>query len=233
MNISKQNQFLTIILSASLCFLDMQASAQVFNYSFSRSTASYTALINPTVITENKLWVSETYRIPLGFDFNYHGSSFDSVYILPGGLISFDPNKVHAFYFMMGMNGRMDLERNCSSVHYSTSGSQGSRILKIQYTDVSFEAVMSSSTADIQVWLYESNGTIDVRYGPNSYYTLADSAYSTVVGPVSYSNGIAVNSFLLKGNPSAPVAEAPLGEGNLRFLIRVPSPDDVYTFTPN
>lgn len=207
--------------------------AQGFNYSFSQTTATYNSISSPTTIVENKMWSNETFQIPIGFDFSFHGNSFDSVYIKPDGLLSFDQNNAHAFYALKGAIGRMDTLRNFSSVSYSLTGSSGSRILKIQYSDVSLEAIMSALTLNMQVWLYEANDAIDIRYGTNSYYALSDSLYSPVVGLVSFSNGTPINSYLLKGNPSSPVAEIPIGEGELRFMIRVPSPGQVYTFTPN
>ncbi len=222
-----------ICFGIALAIFSKRVVAQDLNYTFSASSSAYTSLESPVNIASGAFWANKQFVVPIGFSFSFMGASFNELTVKPDGLISFDAENVRSFYCLKGITCKSDLSGNFSSMSYLLCGNSGSRILKIQLSNVGFEAVPSDNHVNLQVWLYEQGSKIEIRFGANGFYNARDSLYSSIVGLVYFQEGVVQKVFMLKGNPSEPATEVIESIGQMCFLTRIPSPGQVYLFTPN
>lgn len=226
---------LRLIALAAALLPAMLSHAQNFNYSFSHSTSSYQPITGGTSIANGTTdWSGTNFTIPVGFSFQFDSLAFDSMIIESNGFVKFDQNRAVVLYH--GAGCRKDSNNVYSTLSYSTTGTAGSRILKLQYAYCGYSPSDSSEYLSYQLWLYEQ-GNIEIHTGPTSYNDTIDSTY---VGPTPLmglinplQDGTGTNALLLSGDPSSP-SSIPLGNGQvLVYLQFVPPSDKVYTFTPN
>ena len=118
-------------------------------------------------------------NIPIGFDFNYAGNSFDTMVVSTNGFISFDTVPFTAWLFQaLSSNYKniiaplnADLKRNLSnaSLSYATIGSAPNRTCIIQWLHYSYFTNAQTSDISFQIWLSESTNCIKFIYGGNNY----------------------------------------------------------------
>jgi uncharacterized repeat protein (TIGR01451 family) len=118
-------------------------------------------------------------NIPIGFDFNYAGNSFDTMVVSTNGFISFDSVPFTAWLFQaLSSNYKniiaplnADLKRNLSnaSLSYATIGSAPNRTCIIQWLHYSYFTNAQTSDISFQIWLSESTNCIKFIYGGNNY----------------------------------------------------------------
>src|ERR1700741_3753599 len=66
------------------------STAQDFNYSFTKDSVAWQELNAQTILNrDNNAW-NFSYKIPIGFTFNYLGKNFDSLTIETNGYFVFD-----------------------------------------------------------------------------------------------------------------------------------------------
>ncbi|RYD59383.1 MAG: T9SS type A sorting domain-containing protein [Sphingobacteriales bacterium] len=94
-------------------------------------------------------------------------------------------------------------EHSNGTYSYQISGQSGNRIVKLQYRNVKFDHDMSGADyANYQVWLYESDKTMEIRFGKSSVMNEEWSYYHNAGGPA-----IGMKNLWLKGACSSPVAD--------------------------
>ncbi len=149
----------------SLAFTWHFLSAQP--YFFSKSSGTYTAITNPTVVSGSTPWSSfQSHTVPIGFTFNFFGNNFTTIFIEGSGFTRFDVN----YYYLLnpytvemqdaGTGGPTSL----SPLAYELTGTTPNRILKIQWENCEM-ANDPGSFANFQLWLYETAYTIEVHIG--------------------------------------------------------------------
>lgn len=225
--------------------LSIPVKSQNFNYSFAKDSLTWQELNTQTILnTNNSAW-NFAYRIPIGFSFNYLGRTCDSVTIETNGYLVFDEDRNYAFTAFLGFGDCIDAAGNHSVIGYSTSGTAGNRILKIQYKNTG-SWMASSQFFTYQIWLKENSNTVEVHIGPNDFQPgiLAletdtiiinpDSIHAYRVGLLNMNMNTETCGFFIAGTTAAtfgqPVYEA---YPDTPFLVRAPSQGTRYTFTPN
>lgn len=207
-------------------------------YSFSQSKELYTFLEDATSINAGNVWSGfQAFEIPIGFPFTFMDSTFTSVSIEATGRLIFDEN--HYYYAdMFVVAGMQDkgLENTLSPLSYQLFGSIGNQILKIEIKNATYKKDLAS-TINYQIWLHESNGTIELHMGPS---TIANSENAFSLGP--FSGVFKVTSFspttfgygyAILGSSMSPADTTFVGTGINDFGFRldnVPLETTVYKF---
>jgi hypothetical protein len=180
-------------------------SAQTVNpmYSFSKFTSAYNA-ISGTTVSGGQKWDDFNYNIPIGFTFTLYAQSSNTINIGWGGqLFTFDdPDNGPFVTFLAGMfedlcdrayDPNVDIEGDpggLSPISYTTVGSVGSRICKIQIANAGFYGendlyATSTSFVNFQIWLYETSNRIEFRYGSIDIQNPSDNVFNSVTGFVT------------------------------------------------
>ncbi len=183
----------TIVLMLLFNLWTLCASGQI--YSFSTSNRIYTALEDPISLNNGIPWVSPDYIIPIGFDFNFFSSTIDTLFFVPdqGGSLLSSSNAEDGIHQLINPFGAVLIDRgfttpnSLSPISYQLTGDAPSRILKVEWGNCGFYYDLeddgeSSDYINFQLWLYESNGTIEIHYGPHKITQLY-LAYNFEPGP--------------------------------------------------
>jgi hypothetical protein len=162
-------------------------------YSFSQSTDTYTLLTSPDGHTSVDS-LNNTIQLP--FPIKLFGRSFNSIQ-------RFGSDNIY-FFDSPYTNGGTSADSftvitlanlNLHDCAYKTTGVSGNRIFKMEFTYPS-----TSVYSNLQVWLYENSGNIDVRFGD---VTMITGVFTTTI---SYNNGISKEQGVgLSGQWNSPV----------------------------
>lgn len=207
---------------------------QNFNYSFAKDSVAWQELNTQTILnTNNSAW-NFTYKIPIGFSFEYLGQSFDSLSIEGNGRIVFDNDRNFSFWGLVDYVDVQDSAGNFSVLGYQLSGNAGSRQLVIQFKNVA--ATQDPMTlASYQVILRENNA---IAFQMGSYIlseSLTPSIFDPVaIGLVNQNMNTSDRALTLSGPASSP--SAILVNDNvpdITYLFSLPTKGTRYTFSPN
>ncbi|MCD4747445.1 MAG: T9SS type A sorting domain-containing protein [Bacteroidales bacterium] len=207
------------------------------SYDFSYTTGNYANLEGATDLTNGNAWTSLDFVIPIGFDFEFYGESFNTMHIR--SYIHFDDGDM---YFINQFYSGSFVDRGDSPVSYLLEGSAGNRILKIEWQNMGFSGELNSlgTTDDFinsQLWLYETTNNIELRIGPSSIIH-PDESYIGWGGPwigichaFSF-NPADVESISLEGDPANP--DIIYNDNNFStFLTGTPADGIIYKFCYN
>lgn len=176
-----KNFFTKTTLVLFSLFIFSNSHAQTFPYFLEVETGTYTDLEEATELTSvGDLWDDPGYNIPIGFDFDFYGGTYDNTQIIGlGSWIAFqDPYTGDSINFLIPyFDDLADIENinsaNQSTISYTTEGASGEQILKIQWKDCGFfEEIFgvngtANNTLDFQLWLFEGTNNIEFRFGPS------------------------------------------------------------------
>ncbi len=229
------------------------SAGQNFNYSVSTDSVSWNELNSQTILNSNNTAWNFSYKIPLGFTFNYLGRNFDSLTVETNGYLVFDNDRNYALTAFSGVGDHVATTGNHSVLGYELSGTAGNHILKIQYLNCSPNAT-GEEVQSWQVWLKE-NGNVEVRVGPGSLRTNSfenivfneltemedttvvvqlDSTQNYRIGILNMNMNTEDRGLFVSGNPSAPqTAEVNESNPETPFLNFIPAQGYRYTFTPS
>lgn len=239
------------IITGMLFSLSVQA--QNFDYSFAKDSVAWQELNSQTILNSNNSAWNFSYKVPIGFTFNYLGRNFDSLRIETNGYVVFDDDRNYALTAFLGFSDCVDGEGNHSVLGYELSGTNGNHILKIQFKNTS-NSSLSEKHFSYQIWLKE-NHAVEVHIGPNDFqsgftvnttvmdsvtiqrdttYVNADSSQSYRIGLLNMNMDTETSGFFIGGNVNSPQS-LPVNENNAEpiYLMRAPSSGTRYTFTPN
>jgi hypothetical protein len=205
-----------ILSTLILVCASMLAKAQfLYPYSFVDTNATYTNLANPTIITtpdwDDTLWV-----LPIGFNFKWATQTriVDSLLLDSYGAVNMPKlgNVYDTFLtFFLTRSGMIPYGADMcdrsfndtnnaamlSTIGYSTTGTIGSRIFKIEFNNVGFYSDTSGTDfAHVQMWLYEGSNIIEYRYGPSRIYD-NNVAFDGSAGPnvaLVYTSSLDINA---------------------------------------
>jgi hypothetical protein len=225
--------------------LALTGESQSFDYSFSKDSVAWQELSNQTILNSgNGAW-SFSYKIPIGFSFNYLGRNFDSLRIETNGYLVFDNDRNYALTAFLGFSDCVDAQGNHSVLGYELSGTNGNHILKIQFKNTG-SMKQTSKHFTYQIWLKE-NGVVEIRIGPDEYQPgiIIMNQYDTVltnrdslqfyrVGLINMNMDAETNGFFIGGNVSSPQGQ-PVDQNHTDpiYMMCAPSQGTRYTFTPN
>lgn len=222
------------------------------NYNFSYFNESYQDLTDAVSLNNGQVWDDPEYTIPFGFDFRISDFLFDTIHIVEwgaGGTLSTSID-----YSGLGTEitpiwqDLIDLGHHtgtsASEISYKVEGAEGNKIVKIEWNDAGFwEDATRADYMNFQVWFYESDKSIEYRYGSSSINNPSGS-FEGYSGPFVYfiplgdfdTGIIQENAYILSGNPANPtlIVVEP-GEmidiEDVAFQGMIPD-GTVYRFTP-
>jgi len=205
--INRLRILLIIVLSSSNLWSVAQSS-----YVFSLDSGAYANLSGSTSLNNNQPWDDPEYHIPIGFNFEYFGQLFDSIYI--SDYVWFYPNGDYRIHALFADFMDRDTGSSVSDISYLLDGNPGNKILKIEWKNAGFffewdNLGTLNDFVNVQLWLYEVNGDIEVHIGPNSVLSPNNSSYNgnegASIGLLTYSgenqtlSGPADNPMLYNG----------------------------------
>lgn len=163
------------LLATSLAVQGMaQGAEETYPYDYAYSTQEYTPLENPTIILGNTGWDDELIPLTLDFAFSYKGEAVnDWILDTYGGIYINEQflNDSMELPTIIGISGDY-MDNGNSAIGYQITGAEGSRILKIEFSNVGFysyedETGLGLGNANYQIWLYEADNRIEYHVGPN------------------------------------------------------------------
>lgn len=244
------HRFIPLIIGMLFC---ISVKAQDFNYSFAKDSVAWQELNSQTILnSSNSAW-SFSYKVPIGFTFNYLGSNFDSLRIETNGYVVFDDDRNYALTAFLGFGDCLDSVGNHSVLGYELSGTSGNRILKIQFKNTG-NSPTTEKHFTYQIWLKENNA-VEVHIGPNDFQpgvivnttvidsvtvqsdtilVNTDSSQTYRIGLLNMNMDTESRGFFIGGTVSSPQAQ-PVNNNNPEpiYLMRAPASGIRYTFTPN
>ena len=245
-----------ITLLCSILLLAGVANAQ--SYTFSKRTETYADLDGGRSINENDVWDEDLDKaIPLGFTFRLFGDPVDTLYFLTSNQLtnSFErsDDEFSGHLVVPGSYALVDRAvadgantPSKSPVTYQVTGNAPSRIGVIEWENAGFSYDVSDERAstlytNVQLWLYEADGTMEIHYGPNEAgtdmdltepivallkdYLYSDSQDQETFAEFSYLSGASANPIFM---------QIPVGDDLDEYEFELddyPAPNTVYRFT--
>ncbi|MDQ7916451.1 T9SS type A sorting domain-containing protein [Mesonia sp. MT50] len=164
---------------------------QAQDYTVTAFNEPYQDLVNATSVNNGMLWDDPAFSIPIGFDFEVYGQNYSTLYTsdeYAGGVLTFQQFSTTLSLLapiaqdIVSKEGSN--EQSLSPISYVVEGSVGNRIFKLEYKNAGFwDDTTDNDSMDFQVWLYESDDSIEYRYGPNSINNPNES-YEELPGPI-------------------------------------------------
>lgn len=227
-------------------------------FTFTVLNGSYTQLVGSTSLNNGLTWDDPNFTIPIGFHFSYLGNSIDTILLSFGYggtlLTTVNSNAVASLLSPYGSD-LMDRGYNftsgpgqlgsLSNISYSTIGSSGNRIFKLQwenagfYSDIQQNGSNAQDYVNFQLWLYENNDDIEIHFGPQSVSNPLLS-FDGMPGPdILLIPNMNLNNFLfganyycLGGQPSNPSFLSHAPNAPLRYMNGSIPNGTIYRFSP-
>lgn len=224
-------------------------------YSFSTFTAPYTTIAGVSV-TNGLMWDEDIDTIPVGFNFKLYNMQNDTISFIGGSYGSFndvinDPlltalSPMFEDLCDKAFDPAVNVEGDpggVSNISYTTTGTAGNRICKIEVNNAGFygensAVTTTSSTVNYQVWLYETSNDIEFRFGNMTILNAAINFLNPggficgVIDELDFNNVTATNSNLLNG-PHANPTMVGLSPTGTDYITGTPQNGRVYRFTNN
>jgi hypothetical protein len=234
---------LIVFFSISLMTLAQPMRFETFN-------AAYSPLTGATNMTDSFIWDDPEYDLDnpefkLGFNIKGIGKFSDTAIMNDGYFYIEDEKGDIAFYLQtvgVGVDlvdrGYIDEVSALSPILTKTTGTAGNRIFHIEWKNFGFLNEYNDSNTlndygNIQVRIFEQDGSIEVHYGPAKVDSRASldglSGYNIFVGKLDFSN-LDLQGMALAGNPMNPTVKYNDWNGVLSSL---PEPGRVYKFRFN
>jgi hypothetical protein len=218
------------------------AHAQVSTLDYSTSAQSYSALVisGGTLVSSSTSATDDDNNYatqPIGFTFNYGGSSFTSVGISANGYLKLGATTTTSYSAVLSAQTNvisplnMDLQgkgnAGTSHIRIQTLGSAPNRVCVVQWSDWGLYPSSSNTgeTYNFQVRLYETTDAVQIVYGNMST--------STTTSPQMGLNGAVVTDFSIRtGNTSSwAVNSAATSNTSTMTMTTTNKPDTGRTFT--
>jgi len=239
-----------ITLVLVLALSSMVGYAQNF-YTVSTLQQPYADLVNPTSINNGQVWrFNISTEIAMPFAFEFRGEVINRFLFDDDNFVFLTPeadydNSDEGVYGALG-NSLFLQDRTFSTgvssspISYKVDGTQGNRILKLEMKNSGFEGYIDGGFEEdqfytnFQIWLYEADNAIEIRYGTSNLTAEAIDAFSNGLG-----NFAAIGSFeiltILSGDSVNPddgeYTEATFPDEGLG-LNDYPANGTVYRFAP-
>ena len=225
-------------------------------YTFSVTNQPYQDLENSTSLNNGKTWDDPQYHIPMSFEFKLFSTTIGDIYIDDigfGGILTEDSSDFNIKSLIIpfgsdiidrGYDFNFDSTAiSLSNISYEESGNAGDRILKIEWNNVGFyseleDDLVSTDYTNFQLWLYESSGDIEVRFGPTNI-AQPQLSYDGDPGPIValidgydyWTDTVRGDIIFLEGDPAAPdmIVSRDLEEGG--YLVGNIPEGTVYRFS--
>jgi hypothetical protein len=113
--------------------------------------------------------------IPIGFNFTFFGNAYNTLYISSNGFVSFDPGvddgccegeslpTNDSVNNVIAANWTDLYPPGGGTITYSTSGSAGSRVMTISYSNIDHCCTTGTPTVTTQILLFETSNNIEIH----------------------------------------------------------------------
>lgn len=221
----------------------LESSAQYYNVS-TKLSQDYKPLTNPTTITNS--WDQNFFKIQdLGLTYNWYHESFsfdgtNGLVILGAGVLAGESTADSVAFDIDGFFVGLKSRPNGSAVNYQIDGTQGNRIVKMEWVNAGIDGGDTADFVNLQIWLYEANNAIEMHYGPSLIknpkdFNAGNNGQGLTGPPVGTftastkrkDNGKVLALAYLTGNPDNPSITRARSTG----LSGMPKNGTVYTFT--
>ena len=167
---------LILLIFSQVLLLSVKAQ----NFVFSQAAKPYTEIIGATSIDISKY----TDTIPIGFDILVQGQKSNVIVVSHFGGYFYFPNQLATQFAFFGT------ELTGGDFSYLVEGATGNRIFKLQAKNVGFgHDFTQQDYINAQVWIYEADNTIEVRYGKSYIQNWDFDFYFGLGGPqVGFTN---------------------------------------------
>ncbi|HEY9179063.1 MAG TPA: T9SS type A sorting domain-containing protein [Flavipsychrobacter sp.] len=234
----------TIIVALIATVTSLCANAQM-PYDVSVSKASYVPLDSAYKLSGTSVWDEETYHIDIPFSFKLNGKSISRIFLQGSEMMYSDTAGIVDGFAIVAADlidrGILDsalLSR--SPLSYKLEGPVNDRVLKIELANVGFADELWLETIDdymnIQVWFYEKDDVIELRYGKSSVVDFASyfplGFFTGFVKNIDQSQSTFDILYILSGDPAAPTIDSFIQDGFSMGLNTIPDSGAVYRFTP-
>lgn len=215
------NRFFLLLGLACTAF---QAQSQDAPYSFTRGVTPYVPLEKGISVTNGMTWDDPDVVIPIGFDFPLFGTVITELDFNAGlGATLAPPPGSGSSALIFAYNSDLIdrgflVDTSKSEIVYLVEGTPGSRILKIEWQNAGFyneleENGTSNDFVNLQLWLYETSGIIEIHFGPTAIVNNAlvhDFTSGPLIGLIDeYDEGAMIfgTLYYLFGDPASPTVE--------------------------
>lgn len=231
------------VLAALLFFMPVADSLKAQGAQFTHDTVAYAnrlrggeAIANDSIWdTPSDEWDTLLYTKRLNFPFYAMGYNLDTFLLEDGYISSTDGNfSVGNFSDLVdkGLGGRGGAK---SPISLHRFGSAPNRIVMLQWANHGFYGDFDlrgqcSDSGNMQMWIYETGGKIELRFGKNYIRDFASSmADFTFIG-YSVIDGPSFTGMVLEGNPNRPSTRTTDLDQSVG-LIAYPPQSKRYTWT--
>jgi hypothetical protein len=154
---------------ALLCPLQAQRS-----YSFSSYTSPYAELTGATKIGFAEIdALSGFYRLNevkgetfIWYNTKFKIDSIKTIHIQPDANLRFDNDT--ALIIVDAAFTYLDSIDNTSSISYTVEGNSGEKVIKTQWKNLKARVGQTVNFVNVQIWVFQSTGIIEIHYGPSS-----------------------------------------------------------------
>jgi hypothetical protein len=226
-----RKKMLPILALLFTCMLYGKTQAQSFNFSFSQSQKTYSPVSSATQLSSGQDWTYGLSRLPLGFSFKCQGDHYDSVSVLPGGLLAFTTSRGKRISTLSRLICKQDSNGNFSTLRYRTTGTSGNHIFCLEYGACGL-GKGPTENINVQVWLYEASGAIEFHFGPNSYQAASNVSVTEILGIYENKRDGTQQGYLISGSAASAGGSYVSQPIPSVFLTSIPANGTVYTMTP-
>ncbi len=199
-------------------------------YQFTSGTSTFTPITGGTTIVGGNADSYFSGTLPIGFNFNYNGSSYSNFYFSSNGFISLTASIGTGTANALATASSPviaplwdDLDgASVGAASYITTGSAPNRVLTVQWLNWEWGYLANAATISFQAKLYESDGHIEFNYRQDATALNSPSASIGISG--------AVGNYLSLNNATATPTASSTTENSTISLK--PATDQLYTFTP-
>lgn len=207
------------------------------SYTVSYDTIAYSSLSTFNIVDESNpasdALGNELYqKIPIGFDFNFEGETFDSLIVAETGYVRFRSSGIDKSFISIFECPLEDFDNtpSASPILYSTTGTSGNQIFVLEFTNKGFiNDAEKNDYVNFQLWLFENCADFEIRVGLSSIeISETDLFYNMNPAPViGYGLYPTAEYYTLAGGYNSPQLQASAGSS----LSSVPPNGTVYNFT--
>lgn len=196
-------------------------------YKLTHTTGTYNALSTGTEVTYSA-WDS-SFTVTLPFSFRFFDQPYNNLKITYDGVFFTDTGVDYIFY---GTDDFIPegMDYSKSPIKFDIIGNSPNRIVKVEYknireynSDTSFDYYLNN-----QIWLYESDNSIEYRFGPNA---ITDPNYTEFyIGLIDEDNS---PYYAIDSTAANPSLVRVINAGTFNGIPAYPSNGQIYKLSPS
>ena len=203
-------------------------------YSFSESSGTYTEITGGTISTATGD-DGEELNVPIGFNFDYVGTTYTTLTIGTNGAVSFTNTNIgytndlasttatNLNYIAPLWDDLYAYTTQAVEIRYETAGTTPNQTFTVQFKNISWR--LAANTVNFQIVLFEGSNNIVFNYGVNNNISeVRTASIGFNVAPGGSNNFISVT-------PGSPATTSTTVSNNLISYTEYPGDGHSYTFT--